>query len=245
MNINDDNLNNNDLSLFSLEIIINYIKLNNNEKCLLPCVAFRLLDYPTIGINLLNESDEIDLKRQFSYENDITQLSNDQLCRLPCFKQLLDPIHQRFIFRKGKSCLFLSQIKSLKDHLKIVPLYFIIIDTFAKSSKLTGSSQINLSNLIDETCINNNNNKESIFTTVPIRDLMGNEIGHLSFVCRLCCFGSSMLPHIDITNEIMASKKIDLNVNYLKQNDLTSFQTVEKVLNQLKNKRTHNIITVN
>ena len=55
-------------SLFSLEVIVNYVKLNdlrsNSTPCLFPSVAFRLLDYPTIAINLLDNFDAKELKEK-------------------------------------------------------------------------------------------------------------------------------------------------------------------------------------
>ena len=62
-------------TLFSLEVIINYVKLNSNAaSCLFPCVAFRLLDYPTIAINLLDDYDANDIKTKFQLETSFEQI---------------------------------------------------------------------------------------------------------------------------------------------------------------------------
>ena len=100
-------------SLFSLEVIINYVKLNSKSTiCLFPCVAFRLLDYPTIAINLLDEYDSKQIKSKFQLMQPF-----DQIEKLACFTELLDK-YGRFIFSRGKSCLFRSDMETLKNHLK-------------------------------------------------------------------------------------------------------------------------------
>ena len=86
-------------SLFSLEVIVNYLKLNNLRantespvSCLFPTIAFRLLDYPTIAINLLDDFDAKELKSKL----EVTQ-PFELFERLPCFTELLDK-HGRYIF---------------------------------------------------------------------------------------------------------------------------------------------------
>lgn len=199
-------------SLFSLEVIVNYIKLNNlsgpsKTPCLFPSVAFRLLDYPTIAINLLDNYDSKELKSKLQ----ITQ-PFDLIEKLPCFSELLDK-HGRYIFSKGKSCLFQADVESIRGHLRNAPMYLMLLDTFFEPYKLIGTTLVPLKNLIneiyEETYANNEPSTKKV--DVPcnkmthgvfaIKNLMGDEIGHISFACRLTSFGSSLLSHIDVTTE--------------------------------------------
>lgn len=58
-------------SLFSLEIVIDKLKLND-LKCLFPAVAFRLLDFPTLLIkhveDSLSKQIKAKIKRDTSYK---------------------------------------------------------------------------------------------------------------------------------------------------------------------------------
>ena len=203
-------------SLFSLEVIVNYVKVNNlkQSQCLFPSVAFRLLDYPTIAINLLENYDSKELKEKLKFNEPFESIE-----KLPCFVELLDK-HGRYIFAKGKSCLFRSDLDELKGHLKHAPMYLMILDTFFEPYKLIGTTLVPLTKLIneiyDETSEDSNMMPSSNQAFTPcikmthgifdIRNLMGDEIGHISFACRLTSFGVSLLPHIDMTTE--ASQKM-------------------------------------
>jgi hypothetical protein len=198
-------------SLFSLEVIVNYVKINNlkQSQCLFPSVAFRLLDYPTIAINLLDSYDSKELKEKLKLNEPFESIE-----KLPCFVELLDK-HGRYIFSKGKSCLFRSDLTELKGHLKHAPMYLMILDTYFEPYKLIGTTLVPLTKLIneiyDETSEDSNTMPSSNQAFTPcikmthgifdIRNLMGDEIGHISFACRLTSFGVSLLPHIDMTTE--------------------------------------------
>lgn len=138
-------------SLFSLEVIVNYIQLktqaDTSVSCLFPCVAFRLLDYPTIAINLLDNIDAREIKSSFAKSPEATTM--DQLRRLPCFASLHDK-QGRYIFSKGKSCLFRCDLQSLKAHLRHTPMYLMLLDTFFAPYKLVGTTVVPLTNLIND-----------------------------------------------------------------------------------------------
>ncbi len=144
-------------SLFSLEVIVNYIKLKHPFPsatpntthddtpvitCLLPTLAFRLLDYPTIAIHLLDQYNATQIKKQFNRHspNQIQRIAH-----LPCFKDLLDN-HGRYIFAKGKSCLFRCEISALKTHLSHTPMYLIVLQQDFLLQ--LGNSRFDLSKLI-------------------------------------------------------------------------------------------------
>jgi hypothetical protein len=189
-------------SLFSLEVVVNYIKIQHEKiSCLFPCVAFRLLDYPSIAIHFLDDTDSRQLKQQLeinqSYQPDL---------KITHFRDLLDK-HDRYIFAKGKSCLFRSELAVLRGHLRNAPLYVMLLDTYQEPYKLLGTSAVPLTNVIEQIC-------EELYETsldmpctkithgvFDIKNLMGEDIGHISFACRLSSFGSTLLPHIGVTNE--------------------------------------------
>lgn len=204
-------------SLFSLEVVINYVKLNNlrpnnasnpdGVSCLLPCVAIRLLDYPTIAINLLDDYDTKELKTKLQIKEPFKKIET-----LPCFTELLD-VQGRFIFSKGKSCLFRAEMDFLRGHLRNTPMYLLILDGFFEAYKLVGTVLVPLNTVIEEIYQEtlNESNEPSIKSVdipcskmthgvVDICNLMGNTIGHVSFACRLTSFGASLLPHIEKTN---------------------------------------------
>ena len=131
----------------------------------------------------------------------------DQIEKLACFTELLDK-YGRFIFSRGKSCLFRSDMETLKNHLKTAPMYLLLLDTFVQPYKLIGSALIPMFNLINdiynETELNSSKNAENPCTKMThgifeIKNLLGEELGHISFACRLTCYGTSLLPHIETT----------------------------------------------
>lgn len=204
-------------SLFSLEVVINYVKILHEKSvsCLFPCIAFRLLDYPTIAIHFLDDIDARQLKQQHEmnqgYQPDLKTLY---------FRDLLDK-HGRYIFAKGKSCLFRAELSVLRGHLRNAPLYVMLLDTYEEPYKLVGSSAVALTNVIEEMCAEIRETSIDMPCTrithgvFDIKNLMGEEIGHISFACRLSSFGSTLLPHIGVTPEAIERqsqlKKINKN----------------------------------
>lgn len=191
-------------TLFSLEVIVNYVKIkkldskklsdDSNFSCLFPCVAFRLLDYPTIAINLLENHQQEDIKL-------LLDESINGYEKLPVFKELLDK-HGRYVFSKGKSCLFRCEQKALSLHLKHTPMYLMLLDTYYEPYKLLGTTVVPLINLINDISSETNESidhepcSKMTHGVFEIKNLMGDEIGIISFACRLTSFGSSLLNHI-------------------------------------------------
>lgn len=190
-------------SLFSLEVIVNFLKLNptrpNTSPCLFPTLAFRLLDYPIIAISMMEKPDADQLKRRLELTAPELEAHLDTL---PCFTELLDA-NGRFVFNKGKSCLFRAELASLRGYLKNTPLYLMVLDTFYEPHKLLGTLAVPLDELVDEIYQETYGDDEQLSPTgsdVPcikmshglcdVRNLMGRVIGHVSFVCRygLFCF---------------------------------------------------------
>jgi hypothetical protein len=225
-------------SLFSLEVVINYVKVNSLKpdhqttnrtvSCLFPSVAFRLLDYPMIAINLLDHYDAKDLKAKLNISEPFEMIE-----KLPCFTELLDK-HGRYIFSKGKSCLFRCDIDTLRGHLRNSPMYLMLLDTYFEPYKLIGTSLVQLTNLINdiyEETYETNSGRVDVpcskmtHGVIEIKNLMGDEIGHVSFACRLTSFGNSLLPHIETSKteasqrRLKESKAIEKTVNTSKKSE--------------------------
>lgn len=188
--------------LFSLEVVVNYLKINSlrpkSTTCLMPTVAFRLLDFPTIAISLMEKFDVDQLKSRLDLKKPFELIES-----LPCFTELLDK-YGRFVFAKGKSCLFKSNIDLLRAYLKNTPLYLMILDTFFEPYKLIGTVLVPLNNLIneihqelsvgertdDQLCMKMSHG------VLDVKNLMGEDVGHISVVVRLTSFGKNILPHL-------------------------------------------------
>ena len=200
-------------SLFSLEIIVNHVKLKTKSDsntglssdvcCLFPCVAFRLLDYPTIAINLLDNHDARQIKASFANSTE----SAARIKNLPCFASLSDK-HGRFVFAKGKSCLFRADLQSLKGHLRHTPMYLMLLDTFFTPHKLVGTTAVPLANLMGDMAAEVEANGEEENDTpcmkmthgvFEVKNLMGDEIGFVSFAVRVTSYGAGLLNHIEKT----------------------------------------------
>lgn len=254
-------------SLFSLEVVINFLKfdnLRNNDhsnpspavSCLFPCIAFRLLDYPAIAINLIDEHEAKDLKNRLQFTEPIHQIE-----KFPCFTDLLD-VNGRFIFSKGKSCLFRADLDILRSHLRQTPLYLMVLDTFFEPHKLVGIVNVPIFKLINEIyedtqVLGNNSVTPSIKMShgvVDVKNLMGEILGHLSFGIRLTSFGTSLLPHIDRTTEAVRKKQqnelaqvkneVATEQNHTQQTDIRIYhphpKTTESTTNTVKTN--HNAI---
>ena len=225
-------------SLLSLEVVVNFLKFDNLRthdhsnpspavSCLLPCIAFRFLDYPAIAINLIDEYESNELKNKLQTQEPIHQIE-----KLPCFTDLLD-VNGRFIFSKGKSCLFRAHLDTLRSHLRQTPLYLMILDTFFDPHKLIGNVTVPIYKLINEIyeeteVLGKNSVTPSIKVShgvMDVKNLMGEILGHLSFAIRLTSFGTSLLPHIDRTTEAVRRKQ---QQQFSLKNELTIEQTETK-----------------
>ncbi|ESP03826.1 hypothetical protein LOTGIDRAFT_156425 [Lottia gigantea] len=179
-------------SLFSLELVIDKIYIPH-VVCRFPAVAFRLLDFPTILINHVDQELGDRIKTKISRDSHYTP--PDQ------FSELQDN-HGNYMVKKGKSCLFKTSVDSLKTHLSNTPLYVMALDMFPDTPKLIGNSSVPLDSLMKQICVDIA--KKGL--TVPsvhgdkglfkIYNLMGKEIGYIVLGFRLLCLGPSMAGHI-------------------------------------------------
>lgn len=179
-------------SLFSLEVVVEKLYIPHTE-CRFPSVVFRLLDFP----NILIEHVEEDLARNIKF-----QILRDPYFKVPNqFAELKDK-HGNFMIRKGKSCLFKVSPETLKIHLSNTPLYIMVVDGFEKVPKLIGNSTLPLDDVMNQIVddIKRNGN------TVPsvhgdkglfkIYSLMGKDIGYVVLGFRLLSLGPGLIPHI-------------------------------------------------
>lgn len=179
-------------SLFSLEVVVEKLYIPHTT-CRFPSVVFRLLDFP----NILIEHVEDDLARNIKFK-----ISRDPYYKVPDqFAELKDK-HGNFMIRKGKSCLFKVTPETLKIHLTNTPLYIMVVDSFEKVPKLVGNSTLPMDDImnqiVDDIKLHGN--------TVPsvhgdkglfkIYSLMGKDIGYMVLGFRLLSLGPGLIPHI-------------------------------------------------
>src|ERR1700722_15199948 len=111
------------MSLISIEVLIDRAKIDLNIECHLPCMVFRLLDYPAVSIPYFDQW-QIEEFHEIKRENPTIpwrQLLSDQFYELRSAKGT-------FNFKRGKSCLFKTYFKTLYVHLLNVPLFLLLID---------------------------------------------------------------------------------------------------------------------
>ena len=180
-------------SLFSLELAVEHMVINENIVCRFPAIAFRLLDFPTLMIHHVDEElskiihKKISLDSYFKLGNQMPELKNKQ---------------GQFHIKKGKSCLFKATKELLLEHFEHIPMYVMVLDAFPKVPKFIGSCMIPLHNLMK--LIANDIKTQGI--TVPsthgecgdfeIFNLMGVSAGKVSFGYRLLSLGVGLMQHI-------------------------------------------------
>ncbi|XP_043992565.1 microtubule-associated protein 10 [Gambusia affinis] len=163
-------------TLFSLELLVDYIRLE--KLCKVPdriALGVRLLDFPTLLI----------------YHHRSKSVGSNQ----PARKQ---PDGQReFAFNRGKCCFFKMNLDSLHVHLSATPLYAMVLDVSEDSSpRLFGSSLISLAEAMDRIKLLSSPSAHTGKGVVAVCNLSGKKIGAISLSYKLVCLGASLLPHI-------------------------------------------------
>ncbi|XP_035624515.2 microtubule-associated protein 10 [Oncorhynchus keta] len=189
-----EQLNNNE-TLFSFELLVEYIRIDKTRKCLNYsdelALGVRLLDFPTLLIYQPETSTP--LRDQRHHEDEDIEKENQLYQAHDTFK---------YPFNKGKSCLFKTHLDSLHTHLSNTPLHAVVLDMRGEVPTLIGSSLVSLVRLID--CIRCDVEVHGISSPssqgekglVDLFNLMGEKIGVLSLGYNLFSLGSSSLPHI-------------------------------------------------
>ncbi|XP_054885910.1 microtubule-associated protein 10 [Poeciliopsis prolifica] len=163
-------------TLFSLELLVDYIRLE--KLCKVPdgiALGVRLLDFPTLLI----------------HQHRSKTVGSNQ----PVRKQ---PDGQReFAFNRGKCCFFKMNLDSLHVHLSATPLYAMVLDVSEESSpRLVGSSLISLAEAMDRIKLISSPSAHTGKGVVAVCNLSGEKIGAISLSYKLVCLGASLLPHI-------------------------------------------------
>lgn len=185
-----EQLNNNE-TLFSFELLVEYIRIDKTRKCLNYsdelALGVRLLDFPTLLIYQPETSTPLLDQRHHEDEDNQLYQAHDTF---------------KYPFNKGKSCLFKTHLDSLHTHLSNTPLHAVVLDMRGEVPTLIGSSMVSLVRLID--CIRCDVEVHGISSPssqgekglVDLFNIMGEKIGVLSLGYNLFSLGSSSLPHI-------------------------------------------------
>ncbi|XP_055794264.1 uncharacterized protein map10 [Salvelinus fontinalis] len=191
-----EQLNNNE-TLFSFQLLVEYIRLDKTIKYLNYsdelALGVRLLDFPTLLIYQPETSTPLLEQRLLDDDDEDIEKENQLYQAHDTFK---------YPFNRGKSCLFKSHLDSLHIHLSNTPLHAVVLDMRGEVPKLIGSSLVSLVRLID--CIRCDVEVHGISSPssqgekglVDLFNLMGEKIGVISLGYNLFSLGSSSLPHI-------------------------------------------------
>ncbi|KAA0718305.1 Microtubule-associated protein 10 [Triplophysa tibetana] len=175
-----------DETLFSLELVIDYVRVDCTRGNVLdPVVGLRFLDFPTL---LISRKEDI--------------LSHSAFADLPAEASSRADERDKYIFHKGKSCLFKMNLDALHNHLSNTPLYAMVLDMKDEVPKLIGSSMISLAKVTER--IKMDVDKHGIGTpsscgektVTPLCNLMGNNIGTVSLAYKIVSLGANLIPHI-------------------------------------------------
>ncbi|CAF3248905.1 unnamed protein product [Rotaria sp. Silwood2] len=204
------------LSLLSIEVFISHVHIDLNIECHLPCVVFRLLDYPAVSIPYFDQwqvEDFHNLKKDYPNIS-WRQLLSDQFYELRS-------ANGKFNFNRGKSCLFKTYFKTLYTHLLNVPLFILLIDQINDSHKneshFIGSCNVKLNELIEilnQSIIKNGYDiplvEQQAFHCI-LFNLMGTKIGTCDIAIRFCHYGTTILTHLPMLRDeqvIKTDKKV-------------------------------------
>lgn len=201
------------LSLLSVEVLISHVHIDLNVPCHLPCIVFRLLDYPAVSIPYF---DQWQIEEFHSLKRDYPHLSWRQLLSDQFYE--LRSANGKFNFKRGKSCLFKGYFKTLYTHLLNVPLFLLLIDqindkgTNNSTTQFVGSCNVKLNELIEmlnQSIIKNGNDiplVEQETFHCPLFNLMGTQIGTCDAAVRFCHYGTTILTHLPVLDERTGTK---------------------------------------
>jgi len=200
--------NENLLSLLSIEVLISQVEIDMNIPCHLPCMVFRLLDYPAVSIPFFDQwqIEEFHELKRIHPNVSWRQLLADQFYELRS-------ANGKFNFKRGKSCLFKTYFKNLYNHLLNVPLFLLLIDQINNSStnvnttQFIGSCNVKLNELIEvlnQSIIRNGTDiplveQETFHCT--LFNLMGTKIGTCDVAVRFCHYGTTILTHLPMLDD--------------------------------------------
>lgn len=199
------------LSLVSIEVLISDVQIDLNIECHLPCIVFRLLDYPAVSIPYF---DQWEIEEFHNLKKDYPNLSWRQLLSDQLYE--LRSANGKFNFKRGKSCLFKIYFETLYKHLLNVPLFILLTDQIndnhTNKSNFIGSCNVKLNELIEilnQSIIKNGPDvplveQQTFYCT--LFNLMGTKIGTCDIAVRLCHYGTTILTQLPMLNEETSAK---------------------------------------
>ncbi|XP_028676107.2 microtubule-associated protein 10 [Erpetoichthys calabaricus] len=208
-------------TLFSLEVVVDYVQIdvNTGAEPLVPAVAIRLLDFPTLLIYRTDEGKQDNSSDDdLDFEKENVGILNGHRTLQTCGK---------YSFKRGKSCLIKMSLNALHVHLTNTPLYVMILDLRRDVPKLVGSFFVSLSKAIDQ--IKQEVARRGI--SMPscqsernihiINNLMGERVGHISMGYKILSLGASLIPHIP-ENRLLKSGSGEPEVHIIEQEKITT-----------------------
>ncbi|CAM4877288.1 unnamed protein product [Rotaria socialis] len=239
----------NPLSLLSIEVLISHVHIDLNIECHLPCVVFRLLDYPAVSIPYF---DQWQTEEFHNLKKDHPNISWRQLLSDQFYE--LRSANGKFNFKLGKSCLFKSYFKTLYRHLLNVPLFILLIDQInnddTNKSHFIGSCNVKLNELIEilnQSILKNGNDiplVEQQTFHCTLFNLMGTNIGTCDIAVRFCHYGTTILtqlPMLDDEQVIETEKKVKITTTKKKDNEPSAISpptdTIVKQIHFVNEKR--------
>ena len=124
-------------TLFSFEVLVDYIRIESKHVSGELALALRLLDFPTLIVYQPEKSQ----RRPEELHGDDGGEPGEQAAGLPSFRG-------DHVFRKGKSCLFKISMEALHSQLADTPLYAMVLDVRGEVPTLVGTSLIPLAQLV-------------------------------------------------------------------------------------------------
>ncbi|KAG2467134.1 microtubule-associated protein 10 [Polypterus senegalus] len=220
-------------TLFSLEVVVDYVQIdvNTGAEPLVPAVAIRLLDFPTLLIYRTDEG-----KQESSSDDDLDFGKENAgiLNRRPTVQRC-----GKYSFKRGKSCLIKMSLNALHVHLTNTPLYVMILDLRRDVPKLVGSFFVSLSKAIDQ--IKQEVARRGI--SMPscqsernihiINNLMGEQVGHISMGYKILSLGASLIPHIP-ENRLLRSGSGEPEVHIIEQEKISTIPLEKEKENKSK-----------
>ena len=204
----------NRLSLLSIEVLISDVHIELNVECHLPCLVFRLLDYPAVSIPYFDQWQVEDFHH---LKNDHPQVSWRQLLSDQFYE--LRSVNGQWKFHRGKSCLFKTYFPNFYQHLLNVPLFLLLIDQIheqnANQTHFIGSGNVKLNELIE--VLNQSIDKNGY--DIPLVEqqtfhctlfnLMGTKIGSCNLAVRFCHYGTTILTQLPMLDEKIETIKTE------------------------------------
>ena len=203
------------LSLVSIEVLISQVRINLDLECHLPCIVFRLLDYPAVSISYF---DQWQIEEFHQSKKTHPNLSWKQ-CLSDQFYELRSA-NGHFKFNRGKSCLFKTYFTTLHNHLLNVPLFLLLIDQIndvssssnTNATHFIGSGNVKLDELIEilnQSIVKHGHDVPLVEQQTfhcTLFNLMGTSIGYCDVAVRFCHYGTTILTQLPMFDESFTTK---------------------------------------